>query len=43
LGEGKKMENLIDESLAQRAKENRSFDDYKAGSATAELNKEEEE
>ena len=32
------MENLIDELLAQRAKENRSFDDYKAGSATTEFN-----
>lgn len=33
------MENLIDESLAQRAKENRSFDDYKQGSETAEFNR----
>ena len=33
------MENLINESLAQRAKENCSFDDYKQGSATEEFNR----
>ena len=32
------MENLINETLAQRSKENRSFDDYKQGSTTAEFN-----
>lgn len=31
------MENLINELLAQRAKENCSFDDYKQGSATEEF------
>lgn len=33
------MENLINESLAQRAKENCSFDDYKQGSTTEEFNR----
>ena len=33
------MNNLIDETLAQKAKENCSFDDYKQGSATAEFNR----
>lgn len=29
---------MINESLAKRAKQNRSFSDYKKGSATAEFN-----